>query len=88
MNMPQAYRQDTHKFAGRFLNHDDTIDEQTLASSYEQTSQLWRSAYHENYIIMAPIGGVVMAACGVIGGCSGGACGGGGCGMLCDMIWL
>ena len=36
------YRTQTKKLLGRILNHDDKVEEGTMSTSFDETSQLWK----------------------------------------------
>ena len=56
---PSEYREDTTKFLGFVLNHDDSTTDRTPGSKLsvgdEKTRQLWQDVYHETF----PIPGVM-----------------------------
>lgn len=47
---PSRYRDEATRIAGRFVNHDDTIDEDELATDLATTEMLWKTAYAEPYL--------------------------------------
>ncbi|KAG8746355.1 hypothetical protein FRC10_005344 [Ceratobasidium sp. 414] len=45
----EAYREDSMRLFGRYMNHDDKVEEGKLASAFDDTSRLWKSRFNENY---------------------------------------
>ncbi|KAG9099237.1 hypothetical protein FS749_001744, partial [Ceratobasidium sp. UAMH 11750] len=45
----EAYREDSMQLFGRYMNHDDKVEEGKLASAFDDTSRLWKSRFNENY---------------------------------------
>eukprot|EP01113_Clastostelium_recurvatum_P033307 TRINITY_DN4389_c0_g1_i2.p1 TRINITY_DN4389_c0_g1~~TRINITY_DN4389_c0_g1_i2.p1 ORF type:complete len:414 (-),score=101.43 TRINITY_DN4389_c0_g1_i2:62-1228(-) len=54
MTTPECYEADCQRIVGRFVNHDDSIDEKSLAASLEVTSQLWNKHHKSEYIKARP----------------------------------
>eukprot|EP01113_Clastostelium_recurvatum_P033306 TRINITY_DN4389_c0_g1_i1.p1 TRINITY_DN4389_c0_g1~~TRINITY_DN4389_c0_g1_i1.p1 ORF type:complete len:355 (-),score=84.39 TRINITY_DN4389_c0_g1_i1:62-1126(-) len=54
MITPECYEADCKRIVGRFVNHDDSIDEKSLAASLEVTSQLWNKHHNSEYIKARP----------------------------------
>ncbi|KAI5476686.1 hypothetical protein MNV49_007400 [Pseudohyphozyma bogoriensis] len=46
-----AYREDTMKFVGRFIDHDDKVEESALSTSYDVTARAWKVRFGVPYSI-------------------------------------
>ncbi|KAE8231730.1 hypothetical protein CF326_g3247 [Tilletia indica] len=49
--LKRTYIRDTVKNVGRFINHDDKIEENTLSSAFDNTAKLWQKAYGQPYSV-------------------------------------
>eukprot|EP01052_Picozoa_sp_SAG31_P059511 SAG31_NODE_18799_length_622_cov_1.007648_2_plen_66_part_01 len=47
---PTRYHDETSLVAGRFINHDDTIEDDELADDLSTTERLCKTAYAEPYL--------------------------------------
>ncbi|KAG8699400.1 hypothetical protein FRC09_006649 [Ceratobasidium sp. 395] len=45
----EAYRDDSMRLFGRYMNHEDKVEEGKLASAFDDTSRLWKSRFNETY---------------------------------------
>jgi hypothetical protein len=48
--IPHRYAKVTKALAGRFVNHDDNLDDDDLSEDLAQTEKLWEQAYGEAYL--------------------------------------
>ncbi|KAJ7488064.1 hypothetical protein FB451DRAFT_1025893 [Mycena latifolia] len=47
--MAPKYSDDTMKYVGRFIDHDDKVDESQLATCFDVTCRAWKGRYGVNY---------------------------------------
>ncbi|QRW08269.1 ER retention-like protein [Ceratobasidium sp. AG-Ba] len=47
----EGYRDDCMRFFGRYMNHDDKVEEGKLATAFDDTSRLWKSRFNESYSV-------------------------------------
>ncbi|KAJ7600398.1 hypothetical protein C8J56DRAFT_767239 [Mycena floridula] len=47
--MPQRYSKDCTKFVGRFIDHDDKVEENALSSSFDDTCRAWQERFGVQY---------------------------------------
>ncbi|KAG9113869.1 hypothetical protein FRC07_007714, partial [Ceratobasidium sp. 392] len=45
----ETYREDSMRLFGRYMNHDDKVEEGKLASAFDETSRLWKSRFNGSY---------------------------------------
>lgn len=45
----EEYERGVREVAGRFINHDDTIQKKTLGDGIERTAGIWRVRFGEDY---------------------------------------
>ncbi|KAG8779145.1 hypothetical protein FRC12_024619 [Ceratobasidium sp. 428] len=45
----EAYRDDSMRLFGRYMNHEDKVEEGKLASAFDDTCRLWKSRFNETY---------------------------------------
>jgi hypothetical protein len=48
--LPQRYAAETKILAGRFINHDDNLEDEELAADLERTERLWQEAFGAPYL--------------------------------------
>ncbi|KAJ7097655.1 hypothetical protein C8R44DRAFT_534953, partial [Mycena epipterygia] len=48
--MASNYHTDTIKCVGRFIDHDNKVEESMLATSFKKTSHAWRDRYSVQYM--------------------------------------
>ncbi|CAD6964031.1 unnamed protein product [Tilletia controversa] len=49
--LKRSYIRDTVVNVGRFVNHDDKIEENTLSTAFEQTAKLWKQTFDQPYSV-------------------------------------
>lgn len=45
----RRYTRDTVHYVGRFVNHDDKIEEEVLSNAFEDTAKRWKQYFNQNY---------------------------------------
>ena len=48
--LPVRYREECMMLVGRFVNHDDNVDDTKLEANLARTARLWKKAHNETYL--------------------------------------
>jgi len=89
MRYPSHYQKCSIALCGFILDHDDSIEHDTLSDNYQKTADRWKTTYNTDYDKKSnrknSSSGLVGSGCGSIcgGGDGGAGCGGGGDGGGC-----
>ncbi|KAK0530808.1 hypothetical protein OC835_003884 [Tilletia horrida] len=49
--LKRPYISDMVRYVGRFINHDDKIEENTLSDAFERTAKLWQKTFDQPYSV-------------------------------------
>eukprot|EP01043_Picozoa_sp_COSAG02_P038244 COSAG02_NODE_2935_length_7705_cov_5.442677_2_plen_336_part_00 len=58
--MPARYANEIVALAGRFIDHDDNLEKETLSSTLARTEALWEQAYGEPYLEHGPTASMTL----------------------------